>query len=156
MPLDDATFRQTMGSFVSGVTVVTTIHDNVRYGMTVSSFASLSLQPQLLLVCLTSTLPTYVAITQSQRFGVSILAANQAHISQQFASRAIDKFADVAWYTGDTGLPLIADACATIECTVAAIHPGGDHAIVVGEIITAHTTPLPPLVYARGAYHQLA
>lgn len=156
MPLDDTTFRQTMGSFVSGVTVVTTVHDDTRYGMTVSSFASLSLQPQLLLVCLTSTLPTYLAITQSRHFGVSILAAHQTHISQQFASRALDKFANVPWHTGDNGMPLISDACATIECAVSAIHPGGDHSIVVGEILTAHITTNPPLVYARGAYHQLA
>lgn len=156
MPLDDTTFRQTMGSFVSGVTVVTTIHDDVRFGMTVSSFASLSLRPQLLLVCLTSTLPTYHAITQSRHFGVSILAADQAHISQQFASRVVDKFANVAWHSGTMGMPLITGACAVIECAVSAIHPGGDHAIVVGEILTAHTTTNPPLVYARGAYHQLA
>jgi flavin reductase (DIM6/NTAB) family NADH-FMN oxidoreductase RutF len=156
MALDDAAFRQTMGSFVSGVTVVTTVHEDVRYGMTVSSFTSLSLHPQLLLVCLTSTLPTYLAIVQSQHFGVSILAADQAAISQQFASRHVDKFAGVAWHAGSTGVPLISDACATIECRVSAIHPGGDHAIVVGEIITAQTSDRAPLVYARGAYHQLA
>ncbi|MCE2850233.1 MAG: flavin reductase family protein [Roseiflexaceae bacterium] len=156
MALDDAAFRQTMGSFVSGVTVVTTEHAGVRYGMTVSSFTSLSLQPQLLLVCITSTLPTYLAIVESKQFGVSILAADQAPISQQFASRQLDKFAGVAWHAGSLGLPLITGACATIECRLAAIHPGGDHAIVVGEIVTAHTIDTPPLVYARGSYRQLA
>lgn len=156
MALDNATFRQTMGSFTSGVTVVTTVHENVRYGMTVSSFASLSLQPQLLLVCITHTLPTYLAIVESKQFGVSILAADQASVSQQFASRQPDKFAGVAWHSGSLGLPLISGACATVECRLVAIHPGGDHAIVVGEIVTAQITDAPPLVYVRGAYRQLA
>lgn len=156
MAIDDAAFRQTMGSFVSGVTVVTTVHEGVRYGMTVSAFSSLSLQPQLLLVCITNTLPTYQAITKSKRFGVSILAADQAHLSQRFASREVDKFAGVDWAYGSMGMPLLAETCATIECDLHAIHPGGDHAIVVGQILNTHVTDKPPLVYARGSYRQLA
>ncbi|RLT24904.1 MAG: flavin reductase [Chloroflexi bacterium] len=155
MPVDDATFRKTMGSFVSGVTVVTTVYDNVRYGMTVSSFCSLSLQPQLLLVCLNSTLPTYNAILKSGKFGVSILAAHQAHLSQRFASREIDKFAGVAWSSGSLGMPLIDDCCTTIECNLAHVLPGGDHAIVVGALMHATTNDHEPLVYAQGAYRQI-
>ncbi|MEY3989334.1 MAG: hypothetical protein RI985_415 [Chloroflexota bacterium] len=155
MALEDAVFRKVMGSFASGVTVVTTMHDNIRYGMTVSSFCSVSLDPQLLLVCITKTLPTHQAIVQSGAFGVSILAANQAHISQQFASRVADKFAGVDVTMSPLGIPLIDHTCAAIECTVEHQHSGGDHTIFVGRITHALINDYEPLAYFRGAYRSL-
>jgi flavin reductase (DIM6/NTAB) family NADH-FMN oxidoreductase RutF len=155
MTLDDAVFRKVMGSFASGVTVVTAVHDNMRYGMTVSSFCSVSLDPQLLLVCITKTLPTHHAIINSGVFGVSILAANQAHISQQFASRVADKFAGVDLTMSPQGVPLIAHTCAAIECTVEHQYAGGDHTIFVGRITHAVVNDHEPLAYFRGAYRSL-
>ncbi|MEY3990879.1 MAG: hypothetical protein RI985_1960 [Chloroflexota bacterium] len=155
MTLEDAVFRKVMGSFASGVTVVTAIHDNTRYGMTVSSFCSVSLEPQLLLVCITKTLPTHQAIVHSGVFGVSILAANQADISQQFASRAVDKFAGVDLTISPRGVPLIADTCAAIECIVEHQYDGGDHTIFVGRITHAMVNDHEPLAYFRGAYRSL-
>jgi molecular chaperone DnaK len=102
-----------------------------------------------------STLPTYNAILKSGRFGVSILAAHQAQLSQRFASRVIDKFADVAWSSGALGMPLLDDCCTTIECNLAHVLPGGDHAIIVGALMHATTSAHEPLVYAQGAYRQL-
>jgi len=119
MPIDDALFRKAMGSFTSGVTVVTTVHDNAAYGMT-------------------------------------ILAADQADISQHFASKITDKFTGINCSTTAAGIPVIANACATFECTLAHVLPGGDHSIVVGALNEAHVSDRAPLVYYRGGYHQLA
>ncbi len=155
MPLDDAIFRKVMGSFASGVTVVTAVHNQTRYGMTVSSFCSVSLNPQLLLVCITTSLPTHEAIVASGAFGVSVLAADQAHLSQQFASRTTDKFAGVTCIESPLGIPLIDGACAVIECTVEHQYAGGDHTIFVGRITHAAVNDGEPLAYFRGAYRSL-
>ncbi len=155
MTLEDAVFRKVMGSFASGVTVVTALHNNTRYGMTVSSFCSVSLDPQLLLVCITSTLPTHDAIMQSGAFGVSMLAANQVHLSQQFASRVPDKFADVPWSPSPRGIPLLDHTCAAIECSVEHQYAGGDHTIFVGRITHAVVNDVEPLAYFRGGYRSL-
>ena len=156
MSIDDALFRRALGSFPSGVTVVTTVHDNAAYGMTVSSFSSLSLKPQLLLICIQSHLPTHAAILKSGIFAVSILAADQADVSQHFASKIPDKFTGINCSTTASGIPVIANACATFACTLAHILPGGDHSIIVGAIDEVHVSDRAPLVYHRGAYHQLA
>lgn len=155
MPIDETVFRKTMGSFASGVTVVTTVHDQQRYGMTVSSFCSLSLNPQLILVCLTSTLPTHNAILKSGKFAVNILAHDQAHLSQHFASRELDKFAGILWEPSPNGMPFLTDCCASIDCTLAHVLPGGDHSIVVGAVNHATILEKAPLAYFRGAYHQI-
>ena len=156
MAIDDAVFRRAMGSFASGVTVVTTLHEQVPYGMTVSSFASLSLVPQLLVVCIQTQVPTHAAILASGRFAVSVLAADQADISQQFASKVPDKFAGIPCETTATGIPVISGACAVFSCRVAHMLPGGDHSIVVGALDDVQVSDRAPLVYFRGAYHQLA
>src|SRR5882672_3970613 len=92
MPIDDAQFRLALSHFASGVTVVTTAHEGRLYGMTVASFASLSLQPPLVLVCIERSVKTHDAIAASGRYGVSILSNAQADISSKFASRSDDKF----------------------------------------------------------------
>lgn len=156
MAIDDAVFRRAMGSFTSGVTVVTTRHADVPYGMTVSSFTSLSLTPQLVLICLQSHLPTHTAIAAEGRFAVSVLAADQAELSQHFASKIPDKFTGVACDTNLHGIPTITGACAVFSCSVAQILPGGDHVIIVGALEDVVVSKRAPLVYFRGAYHQLA
>src|SRR5919197_920179 len=95
MPIDEAAFKLAMSHFASGVTVVTTEHDGKRYGMTVASFASLSLHPPLVLVCIEKSVKSHDAIVAAGTFGVSILAHEQMDISNRFASRADDKFAGV-------------------------------------------------------------
>src|SRR5947209_20463506 len=92
MPIDDARFRLAMSHFASGVTVVTTAHDGQLYGMTVASFASLSLHPPLVLVCIERSVKTHDAIAAAGKYGVSILSSTQADISAKFASRSDDKF----------------------------------------------------------------
>jgi flavin reductase (DIM6/NTAB) family NADH-FMN oxidoreductase RutF len=123
--------------------------------MTVSSFASLSLHPPLVLVCVEKSLKTHDAITAAGRFGVSILGADQAHLSGRFASRIDDKFEGVETERGELGVPLIANALTTLECHLHAQLSGGDHTIFVGEVASVRTREGSPLVYFRAGYRDV-
>jgi flavin reductase (DIM6/NTAB) family NADH-FMN oxidoreductase RutF len=155
MSISDADFKYAMSHFASGVTVVTTEYGGVPYGMTVSSFASLSLHPPLVLVCIEKSLKTHDAIASAGRFGVSILGADQSELSNRFASRRDDKFSDVELARGDLAVPLIANALTTLECHLHAQLGGGDHTIFVGEVATIRTREGAQLVYFRAAYRDL-
>lgn len=156
MPIDDAQFKLAMSHFASGVTIVTTEHEGRPYGMTVASFASLSLHPPLVLVCVEKAVKTHDAIAGSGAFGVSILAQSQQEVSGRFASKREDKFDGVPVTRGELNVPLIDGATCTLECRVHAQVPGGDHTIFVGEVVDARTNDGgTPLVYYRSAYREL-
>ncbi|HVT45195.1 MAG TPA: flavin reductase family protein [Thermoanaerobaculia bacterium] len=155
MAIDEASFRRAMGQFACGVTVVTTEHQGILFGMTVASFASLSLDPPMLLVCLETSVKTLEAIVQSGRFGVSILRDTQEAVSAQFASRTDDRFAGIAIRRGELGVPLLAESLATIECLLHKEVQAGDHSIVIGDVMHATLHEGQPLVYFRSAYWRL-
>jgi flavin reductase (DIM6/NTAB) family NADH-FMN oxidoreductase RutF len=155
MPIDDALFKAALSHFASGVTVVSTEHDGKQYGMTVASFASLSLHPPLILVCVEKSVKTHEAIAAAGKFGVSILAKEQSDVSARFASRSDDKFAGVDVTRGELGVPLIANSLATLECRVHETLPGGDHTIYVGEVVDARTREGIPLLYFRSGYREM-
>jgi flavin reductase (DIM6/NTAB) family NADH-FMN oxidoreductase RutF len=156
MPIDEFRFRQAMGHFATGVTVVTTAHAGYLYGMTVSSFASLSLKPPLVLICVDQNLSTHTAIADAGQFAVNILEQSQEHLSRRFATREDDKFTGVAWHSGRFGMPVLEDALAVIECRLHNTFPGGDHTIFVGEVMDAEIDQGSPLLYYRRGYHELA
>jgi flavin reductase (DIM6/NTAB) family NADH-FMN oxidoreductase RutF len=156
MAIDDGKFKLAMSQFVSGVTVVTTVNEGEMAGLTVASFASLSLDPPLALVCIEKSVRSHDLIAAAGHFGVSILASDQAQISNRFASKADDKFAGVPIRIGELGVPLIEGAICTIECRLREALPGGDHSIFVGEVVDIQTTDGAPLVYFRSAYRELA
>ena len=157
MPVDEALFKLAMSHFASGVTVVTTEDEGTPYGMTVASFASLSLHPPLVLICIEKTVKSHEAIIRAAKFGVSMLSSEQSEISNRFASKKVeDRFAGVAWSRGELGMPLIDGAICAIECRVHSQLPGGDHTIFVGEVVTVRTHEASPLVYFRSGYRQLA
>src|SRR5260370_4780072 len=106
MPIDEAAFKLAMSHFASGVSVVTTEHEGRQYGMTVASFASLSLHPPLVLVCIEKNVKSHDAIAASGKFAVNILESAQSDLSNRFASRVEDKFAGAAVPDGTLGLPL--------------------------------------------------
>ena len=133
--MDDARFKEAMSHFASGVTVVTTEHEGMPYGMTVASFASLSLHPPLVLVCIEKSAKSHEAIRAAGLFGVSILAQSQAAVSGRFASKSDDKFTGAPLHRGEHGLPLIDGAICTLECRVQEQYAGGDHTIFVGEVL---------------------
>jgi flavin reductase (DIM6/NTAB) family NADH-FMN oxidoreductase RutF len=155
MPIDDAQFKAAMSHFASGVTVVTTEHEGRPYGLTVASFASLSLHPPLVLVCIEKSVKSHDAIAGAGRFGVSILEQSQQDVSGRFASKVEDKFAGMNIRTGELGMPLVEGAICTLECRVQSQLPGGDHTIFVGEVVEAQTGEGAPLVYYRSGYREI-
>ncbi len=155
MPIDDARFRQAMGHFASGVTVVTTAAGNDLYGMTVSSFSSLSLNPPLILICIDKGVPTHDILKDAGNFVVNILEERQEHLSRRFATTSTDKFKGVAWHSGKLGLPVLDNTLAAIECTLRDVLDGGDHTIFIGEVVDAEIREGAPLLYYRRGYHEL-
>src|SRR6185503_2879799 len=107
MPIGEADFKKAMSQFASGVTVVTAADAGTLYGMTVASFASLSLNPPLVLIFVGRKMHTHDAIVSSGRFGVSILSLEQQQLSNHFGSKLDDKFAGIAYHLGGSGVPLI-------------------------------------------------
>jgi len=155
MPIDEAAFRQAMGHFACGVTVVTTQMGDERNGLTVASFASLSLRPPLVLVCVEKSVKSHDAIAAAGKFAVNILAENQTDVSNRFATKAEDKFADLPLHSGELGLPLIDGALANIECRLTNTLAGGDHSIFVGEVVHAEMREGEPLLYFRSGYRKI-
>ena len=153
--MDEAAFKFAMSHFASGVTVVTTEHEGKAFGMTVASFASLSLHPPLVLVCIEKSVKTHDAIAAAGKFGVSILRSDQQDVSSRFASRAEDKFSGVDIRRGTLGVPMIAGALTALECSLENQLPGGDHTIFVGKVVDVQTTDGAPLIYFRSGYREI-
>jgi len=153
--MDEARFRQAMGHFATGVAVVTARHEGEISGMTVNAFASVSLEPMLLLICIEKRVRTHDLIASSGRFGVSILRSDQEEISRRFASPSENKFSGVGLRDGETATPLLDPCLATVECRVYDTLPGGDHTIYLGEVTAMQVFDGDPLIYFRGGYHQL-
>jgi len=144
-----------MASFASGVTVVTTVDKaGALWGITVSAFSSLSMEPPLCLICIDKRAGSLAALTESRAFAVNVLSDAQDAVSNRFASRIEDKFSEVRHEPGPaTGCPVFPEALAWMECRVAEILPGGDHDIFLGELQTVKVdADAKPLVYWRGAY----
>ena len=153
-------FRQAMGRFATGVTVVTSVDESgAPVGTTASAVTSLSLDPPLVIVCFDLASVTLKAIRGHGAFAVNVLAAPQQHLSANFARRGIAAAWDgVRHRRGLTGSPRLDDVLATLECTVEHSIPGGDHEIIVGRVRHAETSraDASPLLYYRGSYARLA
>jgi flavin reductase (DIM6/NTAB) family NADH-FMN oxidoreductase RutF len=156
MTIDESTFRRVLGAVPTGVSVFTVVdRAGNDHGMTVGAFASLSLNPPLLLACIGDDATIAQVMPEAERFGISVLAEDQAELSRRFADREARGFAGVAHARGPLGTVLIEGAVAQIECRIVARHRGGDHTIVVGEILHATSTDRAPLVHHRGGYPRL-
>jgi flavin reductase (DIM6/NTAB) family NADH-FMN oxidoreductase RutF len=159
--VDVSAFRKAMGSFPTGVTVVTVASDDgTMHGMTVSSFSSVSLDPMLVLVCLNETSRGLGLIERTGAFVVNVLSAGQQEISRWFADRhrpaSARMFDGVPFEPGVTGCPVLVDATASFDCRLRQSHRAGDHLIVLGEVIAlVHRPHLEPLVFHAGSYKSL-
>lgn len=154
---DCRAFRDTLGSFATGVTVVTALAPNgERIGLTISSFNSVSLDPPLILWSLSRQSPNIDAFRSASRYVVNVLSVGQEDISNRFAARGDDRFAGVAVREGLGGVPMIEGCCAYFECANDYRYPGGDHTIFVGRVerFTQGEEQL-PLVFHGGRYRQL-
>ena len=152
-------FRQALGNWGTGVTIVATSgNEGKPYGLTVSSFTSVSLDPPLILVCLDNRISGLPAFKESEKFSVSVLAEDQAHLSTLFAKKDSERPADL-YFTGKTGVPLIRGSLVAIECRTHAMYPGGDHQILLGQVeaveFGAARDGAGPLLYFRGKYGRL-
>lgn len=148
--IDPAQFRAAMSAFTTGVAVITTVCESGWHGMTANSLTSVSLDPCLLLVCPRRGSLTGEAIRQRMAFAVNLLADEQAEISQRFIGKLDERFRDLEVAFDHLGLPLLPDCLAHFSCVVRDIHPGGDHDIVVGEVVACRARDGAPLVYYRG------
>lgn len=149
-------YRKVMGCFPTGVTVMTTGADSsTRVGVTASSFNTVSMEPPLVLWSLALKAPSLSAFRALDYFAVNVLAADQRQVALQFARPAEDKFAGVAFERGITGAPLIEGALAHIECRVAARYEGGDHEIMLGEVVGLRRQTGEPLVFQGGGFCKL-
>jgi len=156
-PFDPRTLRDVLGEFATGIAVVTTRSaDGQPVGVTINSFASVSLEPPLVLWSLGLHSPSLAAFESCSHYAVNILAADQAEFSQRFAQSQSDRFAgiDLAVGAGDT--PLLPGCCAWFECRNELRYPGGDHVILVGHVEAIQREEKPPLIFHRGRYRELA
>jgi flavin reductase (DIM6/NTAB) family NADH-FMN oxidoreductase RutF len=154
--VDQELFRDVIGRFATGVTVITTRHDGKDFGTTASAVTSLSLEPPMLLVCLNRTSETQGAVAQEGRFAVNILSESQAEIASAFARKAPDKFAQAEVQRGPEDLPLIPGSLAQLVCAVTETAVGGTHIVYLGDVIHAAATDDTPLTYYRGRYGRFA
>jgi flavin reductase (DIM6/NTAB) family NADH-FMN oxidoreductase RutF len=145
-------FRNALGGFVTGVTAVTTEVDGKRYGFTANSFSSVSLDPPLILVCIGKTSSNFEVFQKANHFGVNILAESQRDISQQFASKGVDRFAGIDLEKGVLGSPIIKDSLSWFECSLHQRIDAGDHEILIGLVKDFGYTTGSPLGYCRGNY----
>lgn len=147
-------FRDVLGQFASGVTVVTATSGGQPVGMTCQSFSSVSLDPPLVLFIPAKSSRAWPLIQRSGKFCVNVLAADQAALSNQMASKGVDKFADVEWSpTAVTGSPLLHGTLAHLDCSIHAVHEAGDHYVVIGRVLGLEVGDVDdPLLFFRGRY----
>jgi flavin reductase len=153
-------FRRTAGQFPTGVTVLSTALDGEPYGMTVNSFASVSLRPPLVLVSVNRESRTYEHIRKSGVFAITVLSADQQEVARWFANAdrpaGADSFASVAWRPGPyTGSPILVDGVSYFDCVVNALHRTGDHTLVIGGVRAFDVlSERPPLLFVRSRFLQ--
>ncbi len=151
--------RSVMRQWATGVALVTALEGEKAHGMTVSSLASVSLSPPMILVCLEKGTRTEGMVRRSGRFAVNILAANQQDLSDRFAGRITDegdRFAGVSNFPAPSGLPIVEGCLAYLDCKVAAVYEAGTHTIVLGEVNSASRLRAgSPLVYFNGGYRSI-
>jgi 3-hydroxy-9,10-secoandrosta-1,3,5(10)-triene-9,17-dione monooxygenase reductase component len=156
VPPDSTTFRAVMGHFATGVTVVTAFDDDRPQGITVNALSSVSLEPLLVMVALDRGRYITPMVHAASRFAVNILSEHQQALSDCFAGAPVEPgrsdFCGAAWRPGETGLPLLDGAIATLECTVVDSFPVGDHDLFIGRVDalgSATDEPMPLLYYRR-------
>lgn len=155
---DSHGYRRTLGQFATGVTIVTTrTPDGQRVGLTVNSFTSVSLDPPLVLWCLSRAAASAPSFLAAARFAINVLALDQVDLAQRFATPHADRFAGVGCRAGEDGVPLLDGAIAHLVCRNLnlARRPTGDHLVFIGEVEHHERFTGEPLVFQAGAYGRL-
>ncbi|MFG2652120.1 flavin reductase family protein [Streptomyces sp. NPDC048436] len=155
--VDGGTFREVCGRFVTGVTVITCQGmDKDPVGLTVNSFTSVSMDPPLVLFCVHKESRALAAVRACGSFAVNILASDQAGVCRDFAARDSARFGELPHRPGSTGSPVIDGALAFLDCRLHAMFSGGDHEVVLGEVVDLGLLrEEPPLAFFRSAHPRL-
>ncbi len=155
--LDPRQFRDAIGRFATGVTVITWDDGEHIRGMTANAVSSLSLDPMLLLVCVDQKGTAHEQLKSAKAFAVNILAQDQIEVSNAFARRGVEDMGDVTYTTRQTGAPIIDNALAWVECTVHERLDGGDHTIYIGRVVDLEIArpDASPLLFFGGHYRAL-
>ena len=150
---DAATYRTVLGHFATGVVLVTAFDGDEPVGMACNSFASVSLEPPLVLFCAAKSSTTWPRIQGSGKWAANFLDDDGEEICRLFAQKGADRFARVAYTEGRSGAPIIEDALAFVDCETIAEHDAGDHVIVVGRVLElGYASESKPLLFYRGGY----
>jgi flavin reductase (DIM6/NTAB) family NADH-FMN oxidoreductase RutF len=159
-PITSAEFRQALGQFATGVTVVTVERDpGLVHGMTASSFTSVSLDPLLILVCIDQNARMLTLLRDKKRFGVSVLRENQQAVSEFFAQpdqpERSEASLGIRFGWAKDGIPILEDTLARLACTVVSSHVSGDHTIFIGKVESVEVDEGEPLLHFRGKYRKI-
>ena len=154
---DPRTLRDALGCFATGVTIVTCFDPaGAPVGLTANSFTALSLDPPLLLVCVAKAATSAAPLEGAPSFAVNVLQTGQQPASITFSTRGEDRFGRTEWSRGEFGAPVLMESLSVFECRRHAVHDGGDHFILIGEVVKASfESGLDPLLYFRGRYRRL-
>lgn len=155
---DPREFRSVMSSFATGVTLATAaLEDGTKAGITVNSFASVSLDPPLVLFCLVKRAISFPVFSNASGYAINVLSAEQEHIARAFAvpGQGPERWHHGSFSIGQSGAPILADTLATIDCALHAQHEAGDHVIMVGRVLSLARAERAPLVYWNSGYRHL-
>lgn len=155
-PDNTALFKEVMGNYPTGVTVITaTDETGAPIGMTVNSFASVSIDPLLILWSIDKRVSTYETFVAAEQFAVHVLAGSQSDICSLFASKGADRFANTDWTLSERGLPILADASGVLQCKTFKTIEAGDHTILIGEVVDIQSSQKDPLLYHRRRFGKI-
>ena len=157
--IEPLSFREALGHYASGITVITSLIDGNPIGFTCQSFYSVSMNPPLVSFSVMSSSASYPGIRSAGRFAVNILSGEQVGVSNRFARKGTDKWQGVDWQVSPLGNPVIAGSLHWLDCEIHAEHVAGDHVIVVGEVKALNVqdaVAMQPLLYFKGQYCNLA
>jgi 3-hydroxy-9,10-secoandrosta-1,3,5(10)-triene-9,17-dione monooxygenase reductase component len=156
MTFDAQELRRVMGHFATGVTVITTKDkDGGPNGLTANAFMSLSLSPPLIVISVDKGAACYTCFEPQNGFTVNFLSEGQEEISRRFATKGIDKFAGLQWKEGNNGAAILDGILGHVECKITQCYDGGDHTIVLGEVLNVNATGERPLLFFKGKYQKL-
>jgi 3-hydroxy-9,10-secoandrosta-1,3,5(10)-triene-9,17-dione monooxygenase reductase component len=157
MTIDAQELRRVMGHFATGVTVITTKDQGGGpNGLTANAFMSLSLNPPLILISIDKGATCYACFAPDNGFTVNFLSEHQEEISRRFATKGIDKFAGLKWKEGSNGAAILDGVLGYVECRITQCYDGGDHTIVLGEILNVSAAGERPLLFFKGKYQRLS
>ncbi|HUO49194.1 MAG TPA: flavin reductase family protein [Acidimicrobiales bacterium] len=150
--VDGGRFREVLGHFATGVTIVTAAEDGEPVGFTCQAFTSLSLEPPLVALAPAKSSTSWPRIAKAGSFCVNILGDDQEAVCRDFAVSGGDKFRGIGWHAGVTGSPILDGALAWVECAFVEAHDAGDHEFVIGRVLDLGVVPGRPLLYYRGGF----